>query len=73
MFFLRELQHHALQLQILGLRHVGYKANKSERLLFCLGEGGGLVERWVVEQFDSALGSASHVRFLSFFFLIQGL
>jgi hypothetical protein len=39
-----ELHHHALQLQSLGLGHVGYKANDSECLLFDLGEGGRLVE-----------------------------
>jgi hypothetical protein len=30
---LGELHHHALQLHILGLGHVGYKANDFERLL----------------------------------------
>ena len=53
---LAELHHHASQLQFLGLRYVGYEANQAECLLFGLGEGGRLVERWIAEQFDSALG-----------------
>src|ERR1700722_14875669 len=46
---LAKLQHHALQLQFLGLRYVGYEANKTERLFFFFAESGGLVERWVME------------------------
>jgi hypothetical protein len=31
-----------------------------------LGEGGRLAKRWIVEQFDSGLASASHVDYLAF-------
>src|SRR6202021_2545571 len=71
--FLRELQIHALQLDFVGLRYVGNEPNKTECLFFGLGEGGRLVERWIVEQFDSVLGSASHFDYLSFVFLKSGL
>jgi hypothetical protein len=42
--FVAELHHHALQLQFLGLRYVGYEPNKAECLLFVLGKSGGFVE-----------------------------
>ena len=69
---LRELQIHALQLEFLGLRYVRNEPNKTECLLFGLGEGGRLVERWIVKQFDSALGSASHFCFPLFRFFKSG-
>jgi len=52
---LAELHHHASQLQLPRslLRRV--RVDKAECLLFGLGEGGRLVERWIVEHFDSVL------------------
>ena len=47
-------------------RYVGKESNKAECLLFGLGESARLVERWIVEQFDSAIGSACHDAYLSF-------
>ena len=71
---LRELQIHTLRLKVFGLIYIGNEPNKTERLLFGFGEGCGLVERWILEQFDTALGSASHFRFPLFrFFFTQGL
>ncbi len=63
---LAELHHHALQLQFLRFRYVGNEANKAECLFVGLGECGRLVERWILEQFDSMFGGASHVDYLSF-------
>ena len=68
---MRELQLHALQLELLGLRYIRNEPNKTECLLFGLGESGRLVERWIVKQFDSALGSASHLDYLSFVFFFK--
>jgi hypothetical protein len=50
-----EVHHHAAQLQVLALRHVGHQTDEPERLLFCLGEGGRLVERRVLQQFNAVL------------------
>src|ERR1700730_2041558 len=65
--FLAKLHHHASQLLFLGFRYIGNEAHKAERLLFGLGEGGRLVKRWIMEQFDSTLGRASHVNYFPFF------
>ncbi len=64
-----ELQHHALQLQFLCFRYIGNEADQAQCLLFGLGERGRLVERWIVEHFDSTFGGASHIYYLLSVFL----
>ncbi len=68
---LAQLHHHALQLQFWRFRYVGNEAHKAERLLFGLTEGGRLVERWILKQFNSAFGGASHIHYLLSFFLTK--
>src|SRR5258708_40302233 len=51
---------------MLGLCHVGYEYYQVECLHFGLGEGSRIIERWIMEQFDSTFGGASHIDYLSF-------
>jgi hypothetical protein len=53
-----ELLHDPAKLKVLRFRRVRHQSHKAQRLSLVLGEGGGFIERRIVEKIYAALGHA---------------
>ena len=52
--FVAELLHDPAELEVLRLRHIRNQPDQAQRLTLGLGEGGGLIERRIVQEIDPA-------------------